>query len=159
MILPNQENQPEVILNPIIYTGITHKVYLPVINDSNGPFRLALISTSCFINIFPNSHLYIVVIDSKSISNIKGNVKDITTQELIEESMKNSPSYYVAAVINANQYLPGHVMSYILGAGDNTTDPNGRVFHNRQLRKGPAYVFRVFSVDSSSEVIYIFIFI
>lgn len=86
------------------------------------------------------------------------NVEDITTEELIEESKKTSPLYYVAAAINASQYLSGHTMSYILGAGDNTTDPDGRVFHNRQLGRGVlAYFFRIFSVDHSPEVISSFI--
>ena len=103
-----------------------------------------------------NSHLYIVVIDSNIIINTKRmvtDVEDITTEELIEESMKSSPSYYVAAVVNSSQYIQGHIMSYILGAGDYTTDADGHVFHNRELRRDVSYFFRVFSVDSSSEVI------
>ena len=139
--------------------GITHKVHLPTINNTNGPFRLALILTSWFVNFSSsNSHLYIVVID---IDYISGNTKrtvtsveDISTEQLIEESKKISPLYYVAAVIRSDQYETDHTMSYILGAGDNTTDIYGNVFHNRELRRGMAYFFRVFSVDSSSEVNY-----
>ena len=43
MPLPIQENQPEIILNENNYMGMTHKVYLPVVDNSNGPFRLASI--------------------------------------------------------------------------------------------------------------------
>ena len=97
-----------------------------------------------------------MVIDTNIIVNTKRmaiDVEDITTKELIEESMKTSPSYYVAAVVNSSQYVPGHVMSYILGAGDYTTDADGHVFHNRELMGDVFYFFRVFSVDSSPEVI------
>ena len=53
-----------------------------------------------------------------------------TAQEITttEESYKTSPLFYVAGVVNASQYVPGYKMSYILGAGDNTTDPDGHVF-------------------------------
>jgi len=78
--------------------------------------------------------------------------ENITTEELLEESMKDSPLYYIAAVVNASQYKPNHRMRYYLGAGDNTTDVKGHVFHNRKLRKDLAYFFRVFSIDSASEV-------
>lgn len=98
-----------------------------------------------------------MVIDNKVFSSstkrMITSAEHITTEQLIEESMKASPSYFIAAVVNASQYVPGYVMSYILGAGDKTTDANGHVFHNRELRRGMAYFFRVFSVDSSSEVI------
>jgi len=83
--------------------------------------------------------------------------EDITTQELLEESMKDSPLYYIAAVINASQYKRNHRMRYYLGAGDNTTDAYDHVFHNKKLRKGLAYFFRVFSIDSTSEVCLVFI--
>ena len=43
MSQPIQENQPEEILNENDYIGTTHKVYLPVVDTSSGPFRLALI--------------------------------------------------------------------------------------------------------------------
>ena len=96
-----------------------------------------------------------MVIDSNIITNTKRmiiNVQDITTAELIEGSKNPSSSYYVAAVVNASQYIPNHTMSFILGAGDNTTDPNGNVFHNRELERDVSYFFRIFSIDSSSEV-------
>ena len=158
--LSNPEDRPEEILNTIDYMDvITYKVYLPVIDNTNGPFRLALTLTNCLMNLFFNSHLYIVVINSKSIGNVNTkrmitSVKDITTKQLIEESKKSSPAYYVAAVVNSTQYLSGYKISYILGAGDNTTDADGNVFYNRELKEGVSYFFRVFSVDSSSEVIF-----
>ena len=71
--------------------------------------------------------------------------------------MKASPSYYVAAVVNANQYIPNHRMRYYLGAGDNKTDAEGRMFHNKEPKNGLAYFFQVFSVDSTLEVCYIYI--
>ena len=161
-MIANPGNQPEEkILNAINFMGITHKVYLPVISNTNGPFRLVLILISLFVSFSPNSHLYIVVIDITFISgNTKRtiiNVEDILTEQLIEESKKASPSYYVAAVVNSSQYETGYTMSYILGAGDNTTDMYGNVFHNRELRGSVGYFFRVFSIDSSSEVNYVII--
>ena len=45
MSQPIQENQPEEILNENDFIGTTHKVYLPVVDNTNGPFRLALIVT------------------------------------------------------------------------------------------------------------------
>ena len=78
----------------------------------------------------------------------------IITNELLEESARTCPLFYVAAVVNASQYVPGYRMSYILGAGDNTTDPDGHVFYNREvIKKTYLYFFRVFSLDSTSEVI------
>ena len=155
-MIPNLDNQSEEELNAIISMGMTHKVYLPAISNTNGPFRLALIFISWFVNLSSNSHLYIVVIDSNIISGstkrTTTSVEDITTAQLIEESKKTSPSYYVAAVVYSTQYEPGHTMSYILGAGDNTTDTYGNEFHNRELRRGVSYFFRVFSIDSSPEV-------
>ena len=86
--------------------------------------------------------------------NVIKNIKEMTTRDLLEESTKTTPLFYVAAVVNASQYVPGYRMSYILGAGDNTTDPDGLVFYNREvLKKTYFYFFRVFSVDSTSEVI------
>ena len=88
---------------------------------------------------------------------IVSNVEDITTQELLEESTKASPKYYVAAVINASQYMDGYRMAYILGAEDYTTDAYGCVFYNRQLRDDNfKYFFRVFSISSTQEV-YVYI--
>ena len=79
-------------------------------------------------------------------------VEDITTKQLLEESTKISPLYYVAAVVNASQYIQDVTMRYYLGAGDNTTDAEGHMFHNRKLNFGLAYFFRVFSIDSTLEV-------
>jgi len=90
-----------------------------------------------------------VAIDDSVIDNIM----EISTKDLLEESMKTSPLFYVAAAVNA---VPGYTcwMSYILGAGDNTTDPNGRAFYNREvIKRTYLYFFRVFSADSTSEVI------
>ena len=42
VILPSQKDQPE--------KNMTYKVYLPLVDDSNGPFRLALILTNCFVS-------------------------------------------------------------------------------------------------------------
>lgn len=53
-VLPtNPENQPEQPLNIISDFGLTYKVYLPVIRDTNGPFRLVLILTGHFVTISP----------------------------------------------------------------------------------------------------------
>jgi len=91
-----------------------------------------------------------VAIDDSVIENIM----ETSTEDLLEESIKMSPSFYVAAVVNAIQYVPGYRMSYILGTGDNTTDLDGHVFYNREVtQKTYLYSFRVFSVDSTSEVI------
>ena len=89
------------------------------------------------------------------ISNTKrmiSSVEDITTKQLLDESMKTSPLYYVAAVVNASQYVPDHRMGYYLGAGDHTADSDGHIFYNKQLSVGLSYFFRVFSVDSTLEV-------
>jgi len=109
------------------------------------------------------SHLYITVIingssiESKPITARQVNVNDTDvqlkpTEVLLEQSTKASSLYYVAAVVYANQYKTNYSMRYILGAGDNTTDPYGNVFHNRELKEGFAYFFRVFSIDSTPEV-------
>ena len=45
MSQPIQDNLPEEILNENDYIGTTRKVDLPVVDTSNGPFRLALIIT------------------------------------------------------------------------------------------------------------------
>ena len=97
-----------------------------------------------------------MVINDDVLSNSErtvSNVEDITTQELLEESTKASPSYYIAAVINASQYVDGNRMAYILRAEDYTTDAYGHVFYNRQLRDNNfKYFFRVFSISSTQEV-------
>ena len=101
------------------------------------------------------SHLYIVVINSDVISKTKrmiSSAKDITTQELLEETMKNSSLYYIAAVVNSSQYVDGYRMGYILGAEDYTVDADGHLFYNKKIRSGLKYFFRVFSVSSTQEV-------
>ena len=78
---------------------------------------------------------------------------NISTEDLLEESTKTTPLFYVAGVVNASQYVPGYRMSYILGAGDNTTDPYGHVFYNREDTRGTYLLFyRVFSVSSTQQV-------
>ena len=78
--------------------------------------------------------------------------QEITTADLLEESTKTTPLFYVAGVVNASQYVPGYRMSYILGAGDNTTDPNGHVFYNREVKGIDLCLFRLYSADSTQEV-------
>ena len=137
-------------------------INLPVIDTKNGPFRLVDNVIVFCLCIFSNySHLYVVVINSSVIGNTKraiSSVEDITTKQLIDESMKASPLYYVAAVVNANQYIPNHRMRYYLGAGDNTTDAEGHMFHNKELKNGLAYFFRAFSVDSTLEVAMLYLY-
>ena len=79
-------------------------------------------------------------------------VANITTRVLLEESQKAFPLYYVAGVVNANQYIPYQGMRYYLGVEDFTTDAEGHDFYNRKLSDGLAYFFRVFSIDSTLEV-------
>ena len=97
-----------------------------------------------------------MVINSGLIENAKraiSSAKDITTKQLLNESMKDTSSlYYITAVVNASQYIPNHRMKYYLGAGDSTTDAEGHTFHNRELREDLSYFFRVYSVNSTSEV-------
>ena len=78
--------------------------------------------------------------------------ESISTEDLLEESTKTTPLFYVAGVVNASQYIPGHRMSYILGAGDNTTDPDGHVFYNREVEGTVLLFYRVFSVSSMQQV-------
>ena len=70
--------------------------------------------------------------------------------------MNMFPLFYITAVVNASQLVPDRRMRYILGAGDSTTDAEGRVFHNREVKIGFTYLFRIFSVDSTSEVLSLF---
>lgn len=79
-------------------------------------------------------------------------VEDITTQEILDESTKASPSFYVAAVINADQYKDGYRMQYSLGAGDKTTDVYGHTFRNRRIEESTLFFFRVFSISSKPQV-------
>ena len=77
-------------------------------------------------------------------------VGSITTQDLLEKN--STKEYYVAGVVNANQYVPDSRMRYYLGAEDHSTDSEGRTFYNRELGVGLAYFFRVFSIDSNLTV-------
>ena len=78
--------------------------------------------------------------------------ESISTAMLLEESVKTHPLYYVAAVVNVSQYVLGKGLSYILGAGDNTTDINNKVFYNRKINKNYLYFFQIFSFGSTLEV-------
>jgi len=69
------------------------------------------------------------------------NAKNISTAIILEELMKSHPLFYVAAVVNVSQYVIGRGLGYILGAGDNTTDINGRVFYNRNIKGDHFYFF------------------
>ena len=86
------------------------------------------------------------------IDNVITNTESISTAILLEESVKSHPLFYVAAVVNGSQYVLGKGLSYILGAGDNTTDIYSQVFYNRQVKDKHFYFFRIFSFDSTSEV-------
>ena len=83
---------------------------------------------------------------------VHDDVTKAPTKQLIKLSMLASSSVYVAGVVNASQFVPGTRLGYIVGAGDNTTDPDGNVFHNRKVEKDFEYFFRVFSADSTPEV-------
>ena len=80
------------------------------------------------------------------------NTEGISIATILEESMKSHPLFYVAAVVNVSQYVLGKGLSYILGAGDYTTDINSQVFYNRKLKDNYLYYFRIFSFDSTPEV-------
>ena len=83
-------------------------------------------------------------------------IVNVSTQELLQQSMNMFPLFYITAVVNASQFVPDHRMRYILGAGDNTTDAEGHVFHNREVKIDFTYLFRVFSINSTSEVLSLF---
>ena len=91
-----------------------------------------------------------MVINSSEID-----VTALATHDLIEHSMNNSMLFYIAAVVNASQYLQysgDFRMRYALGAGDNTTDVDGRVFHNREVKREYSFFYRVFSASSTPKV-------
>ena len=101
-----------------------------------------------YLFAFIYSHFYIIVIINASAVT---NVEDIPTHQLLKHSML----YYIAAVVNASQYVQyinDFTMRYTLGAGDNTTDPYGHMFHNREVKAGYSFFYRVFSADSTLEV-------
>ena len=84
--------------------------------------------------------------------NVITNTESISTASLLEESVKSHPLFYVAAVVNRNQYVLGKGLSYILGVGDNTTDIYSQAFYNRQVKDSYFYFFRIYSFDSTPEV-------
>ena len=105
-----------------------------------------------YLFAFICSHFYIIVIINTSAIT---NVENIPTHQLLQHSMSNSMLYYIAAVVNASQYVQyinDFTMKYTLGAGDNTTDPYGRMFHNREVKAGYSFFYRVFSISSTLEV-------
>ena len=51
----------------------------------------------------------------------------------------------MAAVVNISQYVLGKGLSYILGAGDNTTDISGQVFHNGKVKDELTVIFSEYS--------------
>ena len=78
-----------------------------------------------------------------------------TTHDLIEHSMNSPMLFYIAAVVNASQYLQysdNFRMRYALGAGDNTIDFYGHMFHNREVKREYSFFYRVFSANSTREV-------
>ena len=96
------------------------------------------------------SHLYIIVVVNNSVIE---NVNNISTEHLLEKTNESSLLYYVAAVIYSYQYNSTYTMSYILGAGDNTTDPDGHVFYNREVQGNYYFFYRIFSANSTQEVL------
>ena len=104
-----------------------------------------------FILYYIYSHLYVIVYTISNTTLVTA--EHITTREILEETTRASPLFYVAASIDASQYRDGYTMQYSLGAGDTTTDPNGNVFHNdREIIVTTLFFFRVFSVNSTQEV-------
>ena len=92
-----------------------------------------------------------MVINSSAITD----VEDLTTHQLLEHSKSNSMLFYIAAVVNASQYLQymnAYRMRYALGAGDSTTDVYGNVFYNREVKSEYSFFYRVFSANSTPEV-------
>ena len=90
-----------------------------------------------------------------STKRLVNDVKDLTTQQLLEESLRDNPDYYIAAVVNATQYneeVDVYRMGYKLGTEDSTIDTYGHKFHNRKLISGLKHFFRVFSISSTQEV-------
>ena len=153
MISKIEADLPQLTVNDDVTTDRTIVVDLPHISDENGPFRL---DSACSGNVLYVTttpiicrYLYIIVAVNNSVIM---NVQSVSTKDLLEQSIKSSPLYYVAAVVYASQYMPGFRMRYVLGAGDNTTDHNGHTFHNRAVKDDYQYFFRVFSNDSTPEV-------
>ena len=104
-----------------------------------------------YILYFPFSHLYIIVAYNVSVIE---NVKEIATQDLLKKTNQSSPLYYVAAVIYSDQYNSNYTMTYILGASDTTTDSvYGYEYINREVQGSYYYFYRVFSANSTEEVL------
>ncbi|XP_065918141.1 receptor-type tyrosine-protein phosphatase S-like isoform X3 [Dysidea avara] len=136
IVTVNEDRRPNKTINfeSVSERGHTIVVELPTITAQNGPF----------------SYLYIIV--HMASDQLITDPESISTQQLLRESTKTTPLFYVAAVVNASQYVPDYRMSYILGAGDNTTDSNGRVFYNREVIQDTVLLFyRVFSVSSTQQ--------
>ena len=133
-------NLPVDVINKDQLTTEFFRALLPVVSTENGPF----------------SHLYIVCINGdaliSSTKRLVNDVKDLTTQQLLNESLRDNPNYYIAAVVNANQYIKGYRMGYNLGTEDSTTDKYGHNFYNRKLTSGLKHFSRVFSISSTQEV-------
>ena len=157
-IIESELNQtmPEIILN--LNSSVANKertidIDLPRISMNNGPFRLVCIiyEVNKMVHVNAYSHIYIIVV----INGSGIDVNALTTQELLNHSMDNSMLYYIAAVINASQYVQyadGYRMRYALGAGDNTTDVYRNMFHNREVKREYSFFYRVFSANSTPEV-------
>ena len=91
------------------------------------------------------------------INNSAINATVLSTWELLNHSMGNPMLLYIAAVVNASQYMQyanTYRMRYALGAGDHTTDADGHMFHNREVKKEYSFFYRVFSANSTLEVYY-----
>ena len=69
--------------------------------------------------------------------------------------MNNSMQFYIAAVVNASQYVQyvdDYRLRYTLGVGDTTTDPYGHMFYNREVKVEYSLFYRVFSANSTLKV-------
>ena len=83
------------------------------------------------------------------------NATVLSTRELLDHSMSYPMLLYITAVVNASQYMQyvdDYRIRYVLGAGDSTTDVDGRMFHNREVKREYSFFYRVFSVSSTLEV-------
>ena len=81
------------------------------------------------------------------------NVEQISTKDLLDKTNQSSSLYYVAAVIYSYQYNSDYTMSYILGAGDITTDSfYGYEYINKEVQGSYYFFYRVFSANSTEEV-------
>jgi len=139
--------------NSVASRGNIFVIDIPQISMKNGPFRLVHVINNVKLHVCAYSHLYIIVIINSSAIN----ATVLSTQELLNHSMDNPMLLYIAAVVNASQYMQyanDYRIKYALGAGDNTTDANGHKFHNREVKREYSFFYRVFSVSSTLEVCY-----